>query len=151
MNGNTNSFYQGIFFSVRTSTWEITFGTEERGWYVLNEFCAHSDPTDYSPPGSSVHEISQARILEWVAISYSRGSNPGLPHCRQILYHLNHQGSSFLNKENSPQTQWLLHYKDQGIDLCWLWANLDASPNLSWGFKPEQCFRSIYWIHMLFH
>ena len=25
------------------------------------------DPTDCSPPGSSVHEISQARILEWVA------------------------------------------------------------------------------------
>jgi len=28
----------------------------------------------YSPPGSSVHGISQARILEWVAISFSRGS-----------------------------------------------------------------------------
>ena len=28
-----------------------------------------------SPPGSSVHEISQARILEWVAISRSRGSS----------------------------------------------------------------------------
>ena len=30
---------------------------------------------DCSPPGSSVHWISQARILEWVAISYSRGSS----------------------------------------------------------------------------
>ena len=29
------------------------------------------DPMDCSPPGSSVHEILQARILEWVAISYS--------------------------------------------------------------------------------
>ena len=29
---------------------------------------------DYSPPGSSVHGILQARRLEWVAISYSRGS-----------------------------------------------------------------------------
>ena len=28
---------------------------------------------DCNPPGSSVHEISQARILQWVAISYSRG------------------------------------------------------------------------------
>ena len=28
------------------------------------------DPLDYSLPGSSVHEISQARILEWVAISF---------------------------------------------------------------------------------
>ena len=29
-------------------------------------------PMDYSPPDSFVHEIFQARILEWVAISYSR-------------------------------------------------------------------------------
>ena len=32
-------------------------------------------PVDYSPPGSSVHGILQARILEWVAISFSRGSS----------------------------------------------------------------------------
>ena len=34
------------------------------------------DPVDQSPPGSSVHGISQARILGWVAISSSRGSFP---------------------------------------------------------------------------
>ena len=49
------------------------------------------NPVGCSPPGSSVHGILQARILEWVAISFSRGifptqgSNPGLPHCRQTL------------------------------------------------------------------
>ena len=32
------------------------------------------DPMDCSPPGSAVHGILQARILEWVAISFSRGS-----------------------------------------------------------------------------
>ena len=32
------------------------------------------NPMDFSPPGSSVHGILQARILEWVAISFSRGS-----------------------------------------------------------------------------
>ena len=37
---------------------------------VVSESC---DPVDCSPPGSSVHGISQARILEWVAISFSRG------------------------------------------------------------------------------
>jgi len=31
---------------------------------------------DYSRPGFSVHGIFPARILEWVAISYSRGSSP---------------------------------------------------------------------------
>ena len=33
------------------------------------------DPIDYSPPDSSVHGISQTRILEWVAISFSRRSS----------------------------------------------------------------------------
>ena len=32
------------------------------------------DPMDYNPPGSSVLGISQASILEWVAVSFSRGS-----------------------------------------------------------------------------
>ena len=34
------------------------------------------DPMDCSPPGSSVHGMSQAKILEWVAISFSRVSPP---------------------------------------------------------------------------
>ena len=33
------------------------------------------DPIDCSLPGSSIHGISQARILEWVASSFSRGSS----------------------------------------------------------------------------
>ena len=33
------------------------------------------NPVDYNPPGSFVHRILQARILEWVAISFSRGSS----------------------------------------------------------------------------
>ena len=33
------------------------------------------DPMDCSPPGSCVHEIFQARILEWVATSFCRGSS----------------------------------------------------------------------------
>ena len=56
------------------------------------------NPVDCSLPGSSVRGILQARILEWVAIPFSRGvfltqrSNPGLLHCRQTLYYLRHQG-----------------------------------------------------------
>ena len=38
---------------------------------VISNFC---NTRDCSPPGSSVHGISQAGILEWVAISSSRGS-----------------------------------------------------------------------------
>ena len=33
------------------------------------------NPMDCSPPGSSVHEILQERILEWFAILFSRGSS----------------------------------------------------------------------------
>ena len=49
------------------------------------------DPMDCSLPGSSIHGIFQARVLEWVAISFSRGSSQPrewtwvLPHCRQML------------------------------------------------------------------
>ena len=65
------------------------------------------DPVDCSPPGSSVHGILQARLLEWVGsvapwdspgkptgvgcyfllqgIFPTQGLNPGLPHCRQTL------------------------------------------------------------------
>ena len=32
-----------------------------------------SDPIDYSPPGSSIHGILQARVLEWGAIAFSGG------------------------------------------------------------------------------
>ena len=49
------------------------------------------DAMGCSPRGSSVHGTLQARIPEWVAISFSR-SNPGLSHCRPILYHLSHLG-----------------------------------------------------------
>ena len=61
-----------------------------------------SDPTDCSPPGSSVREILQSRILEWVAMPFSRGSSrPRDWSCvsyvsrmgRWVLYHYHHLGS----------------------------------------------------------
>ena len=53
-------------------------------WTNSNKLCVPSrcscvqlcSPMDYSPPGSSVHGIFQARILEWVAISFFRVSSP---------------------------------------------------------------------------
>ena len=66
---------------------------------MSSESVSHSvvslcNPMGCSPPGSSVHGILQARILEWVATPFSKGifltqeSNLGLLHCRQILHHL---------------------------------------------------------------
>src|SRR5574341_1868764 len=43
------------------------------------------NPVDCSPPGSSVHAILQARILEWVAMPFSRGSS-----CQALNLHLLH-------------------------------------------------------------
>ena len=57
------------------------------------------DPMDCSLPGSSAHGVLQARILEWVAIPFSRGSSRPRDQTqvsciyRQILYLLSHQGS----------------------------------------------------------
>ena len=57
------------------------------------------DPMDYSLPGSSVHGDSPGKntgvschaLLQ--GIFPTRGLNPGLAHCRQILYCLSYQGS----------------------------------------------------------
>ena len=53
---------------VRTGL-QITMGV----WPCCPTLC---DPVDCSPPGSSVHGLIQGRILEWVAISFSRVSFP---------------------------------------------------------------------------
>ena len=48
----------------KTHSWRV-----HGQWYLT-----FWDPVDWNLPGSSVHGISQARILEQVAISFSRGS-----------------------------------------------------------------------------
>ena len=54
----------------------VDWSTEEGGVCLVAQSCLTlCDPMGCSPPGSSVHGILQARILEWVAISFSRGSS----------------------------------------------------------------------------
>ena len=59
----------------------ITFlGSSNTGfpWFSREVVSNSCDAMDYSPPGSSVHGVSQARILECLAISFSRGlTDPG--------------------------------------------------------------------------
>ena len=43
-------------------------------WLVAKSYMTLCDPMGCSPLGSTVYAISQGRILEWVAISFSRGS-----------------------------------------------------------------------------
>ena len=44
-------------------------------WFRRSVMSDSCDTTDSSPPGSSVHGIFQARILDWIAISFSKGSS----------------------------------------------------------------------------
>ena len=75
------------------------------------------DPMDCSLPGSPVHGIFQARVLEWVAISFSRGSShpgiesgspalqadalpsepPGKPLCPHLMFILQYPASPVLH------------------------------------------------------
>ena len=58
----------------RRFTLYLTFESESE--IEVSQLCPPlCDPMDCGPPGSSVHWILQARILEWVVISFSRGSS----------------------------------------------------------------------------
>ena len=60
---------------------------------------AQSRPTLCNPMDYTVHRILQARILAYSllwGIFPTQGLNPGLPHCRQILYQLSHKGSPYI-------------------------------------------------------
>ena len=77
------------------------------------------NPMDCSLPGSSVHGIFQARVLEWVVISFSRGSfptqgsKPGLPQYWQTLYRLSHQGSPYYLETSLKERDRAVLYLDQ--------------------------------------
>ena len=71
------------------------------------------NPVDCSPPGSSVEGIAQARILEWVAISFSRGSyqlrdQTSSPTLKVDSLLLSHQGSPLagISNDKSCTSQW---------------------------------------------
>ena len=59
---------------VRVSLFQKHFKIKVKG-LVAQPSLTLCDSTDCSPPGSPVHSILQARILEWVAIPFSRGSS----------------------------------------------------------------------------
>ena len=73
-----------------------TFESESEVAQLCPTLC---DPMDCSLPGSSVHGIFQATILEWAAISFSRGSSQPRDQTQvsrsvgRCFYHLSHQGS----------------------------------------------------------
>ena len=80
-------------------------------WHTRMRLVAQScptlcGPTNCSPPGCSVHGLSPGRNtgvgchVSLQGIIPNQGSNPGLPHCRWILYHLSHQEFIFMTYKN---------------------------------------------------
>ena len=68
------------------------------------------DPTDCSPPGSSVHGKDTGVHSLLQGILPTQGSNPGLLHCRQILYCLSHQESLLVRNTTQFTLLGLYHY-----------------------------------------
>ena len=84
------------------------------------------DPMDSSLPGSSSMGFSRQEYWSGLPFLFQRifltqGSNPGLPHCRQTLYRLNHQGK--------PKSEWMCIY----INLLLLFSHLVMSDSL-WSY-----------------
>ena len=68
------SLYLLISFSFVHPSFPFPFGNHSQS--QVSQSCPTlCNPVDCSLPGSSIHGILQARILEWVAISFSRGSS----------------------------------------------------------------------------
>ena len=94
-------------------------------------------PMDCSPPGSSVYGILQARILEWVfhlfqGIFPIQGSNPGLLHCRWVLYCLSYQGSPL------PTLLLLLLSRFSRVRLCATPQTVAHKAPSSLGFSRQE-------------
>ena len=75
-----DSFSLFFFMKVKNKKWselyESIFSMERKKESEVAQSCLTlCDPTDCSLPGSSVHGIFQARVLEWVAIFFSRASS----------------------------------------------------------------------------
>ena len=89
-----------------------------------------SDPMGCSPPGSSVHGILQAKILEWVAISFSNKlheardfcSVPSYLKCLEMcLSHIRHSiNASWINRNNDSQHLMKAHLMSHFSECCYL-------------------------------
>ena len=85
---------------------------------------------DYSPPGSSVHGISQAKIPEWVAISSSRGSPQPRDWSSCLLHLLRWRGGFLPLVPPDQRCEPVIHLRDRYLDgaSCHSKA-LSSSPN----------------------
>ena len=109
------------------------FTTRATSKYFIHVLCLAAqycltlcDLTDYSPQGSSVHGYSPGKDtgVDCHALVQGifpiHGSNPGLPHCRQILYHLSQQGSPRI-------LEWVAYSLSRGTFRPRNWARVSCT------------------------
>ena len=95
--------------------WKHWFGELLKVKVLVAQLCLTlCDPVDCSPPGSSAYGISQARVLRGSCHSLlqgifpTQGSNLGLLHPRQILYHLSYHMHLLFIPRDSPAIWWIV-------------------------------------------
>ena len=115
------------------------------------------DPMDCSPPGSSVHGDSPGKNTRVGCHAFlqgifpTQGSNPGLLHYRRILYHLSHQGLSFLFFSSVPLPKGLFYYLSlQKANSCFCWYPPFLYFLFSWFFLYHYYFLNFIWIYSVF-
>ena len=67
----TTQYYTLLYDEAKKYPWRLFPNALKVESEVAQSCPTLCDPVDCSPPGSSVHGILQARVLEWVAISFS--------------------------------------------------------------------------------
>ena len=90
------------------------------------------DPVDCSPPGSSVHGILQARVLEWVAIPFPRGIFPNQELNSRLLHW---QAGSLLSESNSNKIAKQKKWSSTQVHS----ENLQSPPNLAGHMRIPSC------------
>ena len=93
--------------------------------FIITPWCPTlCNPMDFSPSGSSIHGLLQGRILEWVTIPFSRGSNPGMEHGSPTLQADSLQ-SEPLGKPNLRLRSWMAILFNPVFHLLWvtMWHN----------------------------
>ena len=83
------------------------------------------DPMDCSPPGSSIHGIFQAKVLEWVAISFSRGS---------------FQPRDWTQVSHTAGRRFTVWATREAIDLNYLFRNIEVLGAFQWVWGGDSLY-----------
>ena len=114
-------------FFIVSATWEALFPRCVVLCLVAQSCLTLCDPTECNPPGSSVLGDSPGKntgvgchaLLQ--GIFPTQGLNPGPLHCRQILYHMSHQGSLRI-------LEWVDYHFSRGSSWPCIAGRLSAEP-----------------------